>query len=121
MLDIYDHYAWRYWLARFPDQFGKPLEENDTWQERYILGAGVNSPELRFWLSAATGGVMGASPRGAASRNTPRRTKTREGRRASGGRKKARVKPSAKKRTARKTRKSSARKKVRNKKAHWLA
>ena len=118
VLDIYDHYAWRYWLARFPDQFGKPLVENDTWQERYILGAGVKSPELRFWLSAATGGVMGASPRGAASRKAPLRTKTREGRRLSGGRKKARVKPSAKKMTARKTRKSSARKKIRKKKAH---
>lgn len=52
VLDIYDHYAWRYWLARFPDKFGKPLEENDAWQERYIKGANEKSPELRFWLAA---------------------------------------------------------------------
>jgi phosphatidylserine/phosphatidylglycerophosphate/cardiolipin synthase-like enzyme len=52
VLDIYDHYAWRYWLARFPGRFGKPLEGNDKWQERYIDGAEEKSPELRFWLSA---------------------------------------------------------------------
>ena len=52
VLDLYDHYAWRYWLQKFPDKFGKPLEEDDSWQERYITPGGVKSPELRFWLSA---------------------------------------------------------------------
>ena len=62
VLDIYDHYAWRYWLQKFPDQFGKPLAEDDTWQERYILGDQEKSPELRFWMSAATAGTMSPSP-----------------------------------------------------------
>lgn len=53
VLDIYDHYAWRYWLKQKPDMFGKPLQPDDTWQERYIKGADEKSPELRFWLSAA--------------------------------------------------------------------
>src|SRR4029077_8778604 len=65
VLDIYDHYAWRYWLLKFPDQFGKPLAEDDTWQERYIKDNAAKSPELRFWMSAATGGKM--SPSGAAA------------------------------------------------------
>ena len=62
VLDIYDHYAWRYWLNKDPNTFGKPLEEDDKWQERYILGPDVKSPELRFWLAAAGAGVAGAAP-----------------------------------------------------------
>ncbi|HEU5275468.1 MAG TPA: phospholipase D-like domain-containing protein [Xanthobacteraceae bacterium] len=63
VLDIYDHYAWRYWLREKPDVFGKPLAPDDTWQERYILGPAVKSPELRFWLAAAGAGVAGSAPK----------------------------------------------------------
>jgi phosphatidylserine/phosphatidylglycerophosphate/cardiolipin synthase-like enzyme len=52
VLDLYDHYAWRYWLRKFPDQFGRPLDPTDAWQDRYITGPDEKSPELRFWLSA---------------------------------------------------------------------
>jgi phosphatidylserine/phosphatidylglycerophosphate/cardiolipin synthase-like enzyme len=61
VLDIYDHYAWRYWLKEYPKDFGKPLETDDKWQARYILGPNVKSPELRFWLAAAGAGVAGAA------------------------------------------------------------
>jgi phosphatidylserine/phosphatidylglycerophosphate/cardiolipin synthase-like enzyme len=53
VLDIYDHYAWRYWLSKDPNTFGRPLEEDANWQKRYIDGAEAKSPELRFWLNAA--------------------------------------------------------------------
>jgi phosphatidylserine/phosphatidylglycerophosphate/cardiolipin synthase-like enzyme len=53
VLDIYDHYAWRFLLKQHPDIFGKPLEPDDKWQERYIVGPDEKSPELRFWLAAA--------------------------------------------------------------------
>ena len=68
VLDLYDHYAWRFLLKQHPDIFGKPLEDDDKWQERYITGPDVKSPELRFWLAAAkdressTSGT--AAPRG---------------------------------------------------------
>ncbi|NEI06599.1 nuclease [Rhizobium leguminosarum] len=52
VLDLYDHYAWRYWLRKNPEIFGKPLEPNASWQKRYIDGEDEKSPELRFWLSA---------------------------------------------------------------------
>ncbi|MGY3450376.1 phospholipase D-like domain-containing protein [Bradyrhizobium sp. USDA 4353] len=55
VLDLYDHYAWRFLLKQHPDIFGKPLQGDDTWQDRYIKGAEEKSPELRFWLSAAGG------------------------------------------------------------------
>jgi hypothetical protein len=64
VLDLYDHYAWRFLLKEHPDIFGKPLEGDDKWQERYIAGADAKAPELRFWLAAATGTASssGASP-----------------------------------------------------------
>lgn len=54
VLDLYDHYAWRYWLRKFPKKFGRPLEDKDIWQDRYIKDADEKSPELRFWLSAVS-------------------------------------------------------------------
>jgi hypothetical protein len=63
VLDLYDHYAWRFLLKEHPDVFGKPLEADDKWQERYIQGPDVKSPELRFWLAAAGGGAASASPK----------------------------------------------------------
>jgi phosphatidylserine/phosphatidylglycerophosphate/cardiolipin synthase-like enzyme len=64
VLDIYDHYAWRFLLKQHPDIFGQPLEGDDKWQERYIEGPDIKSPELRFWLAAAdAAGVALASPK----------------------------------------------------------
>jgi phosphatidylserine/phosphatidylglycerophosphate/cardiolipin synthase-like enzyme len=60
VLDLYDHYAWRFLLKQHPDVFGKPLESDDKWQERYITGPDLKAPELRFWLSAASAGTAGS-------------------------------------------------------------
>jgi hypothetical protein len=62
VLDIYDHYAWRFLLKQHPEIFGKPLEPDDKWQERYIVGPDEKSPELRFWLSAAQAKAGEATP-----------------------------------------------------------
>jgi len=63
VLDLYDHYAWRFLLNQKPDVFGHPLQGDDQWQERYIQGPDIKSPELRFWLAAAGGAVASASPK----------------------------------------------------------
>lgn len=52
VLDVYDHYAWRWWLNQNPEQFGKPLDATDAWQDRYIKDGKVTSAELQFWLNA---------------------------------------------------------------------
>ena len=112
VLDIYDHYAWRFLLKQHPDIFGKPLQPDDTWQERYIVGADEKSPELRFWLSAATGGdtsAAGAPPRPAAPASPPRQ-RQRSPQPASPSRRQ-RVKPTASK-TAGKAAKTAAKKKT---------
>ena len=67
VLDVYDHYAWRFLLKEHPSEFGKPLEGDDKWQERYITGTDVKSAEMRFWLAA--GGHAAAA---AASAPKPR-------------------------------------------------
>src|SRR5205814_36589 len=50
VLDLYDHYAFRLLLKQHPEIFGRPLQPDDTWQERYIIGKDEKSSELRFWL-----------------------------------------------------------------------
>jgi len=52
VLDVYDHFAWRWWLAQKPDTFGRPLSTDDAWQDSYIKGDTTKSPELAFWLNA---------------------------------------------------------------------
>ena len=53
-LDIYDHYAWRWWLAKNPKTAWTSLKTDDTWQDTYFdADSRPLSPELNFWLAAA--------------------------------------------------------------------
>jgi hypothetical protein len=98
VLDLYDHYAWRYFLNQHADVFGKPLQPDDTWQERYIIGKDVKSPELRFWLSAATRGV--APPRPRARAPVPKRsTRSAKGARTTAAKSAGRSKESSRKKS----------------------
>jgi phosphatidylserine/phosphatidylglycerophosphate/cardiolipin synthase-like enzyme len=78
VLDLYDHYAFRFLLKEHPDIFGKPLEPDDKWQERYISGPDAKSPELRFWLSAATGGGTSSSSALPPRQTTPNKPANRK-------------------------------------------
>jgi phosphatidylserine/phosphatidylglycerophosphate/cardiolipin synthase-like enzyme len=53
-LDIYDHYAWRWWLAKNPKTAWTSLKADDTWQDTYFdANSHPISPELNFWLVAS--------------------------------------------------------------------
>jgi phosphatidylserine/phosphatidylglycerophosphate/cardiolipin synthase-like enzyme len=53
-LDIYDHYAWRWWLAKDPASAWTSLKADDSWQGTYFDADGrPRSPELNFWLAAS--------------------------------------------------------------------
>jgi phosphatidylserine/phosphatidylglycerophosphate/cardiolipin synthase-like enzyme len=52
VLDIYDHYAWRYWLHENKSVMGKPLDPTPKWQNHYLKNGKPSAPELQFWLSA---------------------------------------------------------------------
>ncbi|WP_316177498.1 phospholipase D-like domain-containing protein [Bradyrhizobium sp. SZCCHNRI1009] len=73
VLDLYDHYAWRFLLQQHPEIFGKPLQGDDTWQDRYIKGADEKSPELRFWLSAAGGAATASGGESSSGGATPKK------------------------------------------------
>ena len=52
-LDVYDHYAWRYWLATDKEKAWRFLSTDDTWQDSYYAADDmVKSAELNFWLGA---------------------------------------------------------------------
>jgi phosphatidylserine/phosphatidylglycerophosphate/cardiolipin synthase-like enzyme len=52
-LDVYDHYAWRYWLSTEKEKAWHFLAANDTWQDSYFSADNqVKSAELGFWLGA---------------------------------------------------------------------
>jgi phosphatidylserine/phosphatidylglycerophosphate/cardiolipin synthase-like enzyme len=123
VLDLYDHYAWRFLLKEHPDVFGRPLEPDDKWQERYITGPDEKSPELRFWLSAATGGDTSSSgklppkkPPSAGSGGNDQPAKKQPKTKVT--KKKKKAKPAvSKKKTPKKTSKKKAAKKTAKKKA----
>jgi phosphatidylserine/phosphatidylglycerophosphate/cardiolipin synthase-like enzyme len=52
VLDVYDHYAWRWLLSQHPMEFGKPLDSTGAWQARYIKDGTAVSAELNFWMNA---------------------------------------------------------------------
>ena len=66
-LDIYDHYAWRWWLAQDPEKAWTSLKKDDTWQDNYFdADSRAVSPELNFWLSASTAADSLPTPSNAA-------------------------------------------------------
>jgi phosphatidylserine/phosphatidylglycerophosphate/cardiolipin synthase-like enzyme len=111
VLDLYDHYAFRFLLQHHPEIFGRPLQPDDTWQERYIIGKDEKSPELRFWLAAAAGGDTASSGRVPPRRNPPVAPGTKKPAKKTSPRKKpARKAPARKTAVKKKTTKKVARK-----------
>jgi phosphatidylserine/phosphatidylglycerophosphate/cardiolipin synthase-like enzyme len=53
-LDIYDHYAWRWWLSKSPQTAWTSLTADDSWQNSYFDDQNRPiSSELSFWLAAS--------------------------------------------------------------------
>lgn len=62
-LDVYDHYAWRYWLSTEQDKAWHFLAADDSWQDEYFSPENqVKSAELSFWLGATPAGDALATP-----------------------------------------------------------
>ena len=62
-LDVYDHYAWRYWLTTEQDKAWHFLASDDSWQNEYFSSDNqVKSAELAFWLSATPAADALATP-----------------------------------------------------------
>jgi phosphatidylserine/phosphatidylglycerophosphate/cardiolipin synthase-like enzyme len=62
-LDVYDHYAWRYWLQQNADDAWHFLASDDSWQDNYFSPNNqVKSAELAFWLAATPAGEALPTP-----------------------------------------------------------
>ncbi|MFK4442925.1 phosphatidylserine/phosphatidylglycerophosphate/cardiolipin synthase-like enzyme [Caballeronia udeis] len=59
VLDVYDHYRWRYLLAQHGTKDSwQGLHEDDSWQASYFSSTGhASNAELAFWLGAPAGGT----------------------------------------------------------------
>jgi hypothetical protein len=67
-LDVYDHYAWRYWLSNDGDKAWHFLAGDDAWQDAYFSSdSQVKSAELAFWLGATPAAEALPSPAGDAT------------------------------------------------------
>ncbi len=54
VLDVYDHYAWRFWLAQNENAAWTSLKPDDSWQDAYFDASNqVKSAELAFWLGSS--------------------------------------------------------------------
>lgn len=70
-LDVYDHYAWRYWLQTNPNTAWHSLASDDSWQNSYFSADNqVKSAELAFWLSATSAADALPTPVDQASAST---------------------------------------------------
>jgi PLD-like domain len=71
-LDVYDHYAWRYWLENEKDKAWHFLAANDSWQDAYFdPNSQVKSAELGFWLGATPAVAASPAPNAASKRSRP--------------------------------------------------
>ena len=67
-LDVYDHYAWRYWLSTENDKAWHFLSTDDSWQDGYFSPDNqVKSAELSFWLGATPAADAVPTPNDTAS------------------------------------------------------
>ena len=72
-LDVYDHYAWRYWLGQEKEKAWHFLATDDSWQNSYFSADNqVKSAELGFWLAATPSSDALPTPNDVAStRHSP--------------------------------------------------
>jgi phosphatidylserine/phosphatidylglycerophosphate/cardiolipin synthase-like enzyme len=55
VMDIYDHYRWRYWLQQEKTKAFSGLQTTPDWQDKYFQPGNMAYQELEFWMSAPAG------------------------------------------------------------------
>jgi len=73
VLDVYDHYRWRYRLSKVgvKNAFSS-LDPTDGWQDKYFDAQGrLDNPELKLWLSADPNAQARRNDGGLGSTRTP--------------------------------------------------
>lgn len=52
IMDVYDHYRWRYILQQKGAAAWTGLATDDRWQDKYFFAGSASSRELAFWMQA---------------------------------------------------------------------
>ena len=55
VMDVYDHYRWRFLLQQKGNQAWNGLVINDSWQDKYFVSSSLNARELDFWIPPSGG------------------------------------------------------------------
>ena len=55
VMDVYDHYRWRYWVQKEGNKAWTGLQTTPDWQDKYFQPANMAYQELEFWMSAPSG------------------------------------------------------------------
>lgn len=73
VLDVYDHYRWRYMISKKGVQGAfQSLDPTDKWQDKYFDAQGrLDNPELKLWLSADPNAQARRNDAGLGSTRTP--------------------------------------------------
>jgi len=53
VMDVYDHYRWRFMLQHKGKAAWNGLVASDTWQDKYFYPGSASARELEFWMQAA--------------------------------------------------------------------
>lgn len=59
VMDVYDHYRWRFTLQRKGNAAWNGLSTVDTWQDKYFKPGAASAGELDFWMKAGAPAVPG--------------------------------------------------------------
>ena len=65
VMDIYDHYRWRFLLQQKGNQAWNGLVTNDSWQDKYFVPNSLNARELDFWIPQNGGAKVQVKKAGA--------------------------------------------------------
>jgi len=80
VMDVYDHYRWRFMVQQKGNAAWTGLVTNDAWQDRYFKAGTGSNRELDFWMQANTAakGIKVASAKSIPlKKNAPVRSSTR--------------------------------------------
>jgi len=67
VLDVYDHYRWRYWLQKKGDKAWTGLQKTPDWQDGYFQPGNMAYKELAFWFSIPAAQLQKSAAAAAAS------------------------------------------------------
>ena len=77
VMDVYDHYRWRFTLQRQRDKAWTGLVPSDSWQDKYFMPSSASAREVSFWMQGAQAAQEAAAPAGTTAPRKPAAARSR--------------------------------------------